>query len=95
MAPPSAGKQPQQTHSHQGHHQPRGGQQPVSRDLGRIIRESSKLQAPRGEGDDEGVRAAATGRAGLDGHLQAIEARQRKALEFYLRACALRLSQGQ
>ena len=53
--------------------------QPMSRNLVRIIRESSCLEGcgqPLGE------------------HLAAIEARQAKALEFYLRACALRLDQG-
>lgn len=56
----------------------RGGGQPVSRDLVRIIRESSRAE--------EG--------ATLTEHLQAVEARQAKAVEFYLRACALRLSQA-
>jgi hypothetical protein len=56
----------------------RGGGQPVSRDLVRIIRESSKAE--------DG--------ATLTEHLQAVEARQAKAVEFYLRACALRLSQA-
>ena len=54
------------------------GSQPVSRDLVRIIRESSKAE----------------GGATLVEHLQAVEARQTKAVEFYLRACALRLSQA-
>lgn len=52
--------------------------QPVSRELARIIRENSRLE-PRGEP------------AGLGGHVSAIEERQSKALEFYLRGCALRL----
>jgi hypothetical protein len=51
--------------------------QPMSRNLVRIIRESSRLDG-----------------GGLGEHLAAIEARQAKALEFYLRACALRLDQG-
>jgi hypothetical protein len=49
---------------------------PVSRDLARIIRESSKAE-----------QAVA-----LSEHLQALEERQCKAVEFYLRACAQRLS---
>jgi hypothetical protein len=60
-----------------------GGGQPVSRDLARIIRESSKKQLEGGAD------------ASLDEHLQCIEARQTKAVEFYLRACAARLAQGQ
>lgn len=63
-----------------------GGGQPVSRDLARIIRESSKKQL-----EGAGCGADTT----LDEHLQAIEARQIKAIEFYLRACAARLAQGQ
>ncbi len=59
-----------------------GGGQPVSRDLARIIRESSKKQLAGAD-------------APLDEHLQVIEARQTKAVEFYLRACAARLAQGQ
>ena len=51
---------------------------PVSRDLVRIIRESSKLE----------------GGVTLTDHLSAIDARQAKAVEFYLRACALRLAQS-
>jgi hypothetical protein len=51
--------------------------QPVSRDLARIIRESSK-----------GEQAAVS----LNEHLQALEDRQCKAVEFYLRACAQRLA---
>ena len=52
---------------------------PVSRDLVRIIRESSKL--------DQGNNS-------LSDHVKSIEDRQAKAVEFYLRACALRLDQG-
>lgn len=59
-----------------------GGGQPVSRDLARIIRESSKKQLVGAD-------------APLGDHLQAIEERQTKAVEFYLRACAARLAQGQ
>jgi hypothetical protein len=51
---------------------------PVSRDLVRIVRESSRL---------EGANLS------LNDHVRAVEARQAKALEFYLRACALRLEQ--
>lgn len=50
--------------------------QPVSRDLVRIIKENSKL-------DSNG--------ASLNDHLQSVDERQSKALEFYLRACSLRL----
>jgi hypothetical protein len=52
---------------------------PVSRDLMRIVRESSRLE----------------GAGGVAVHVRAVEARQAKAIEFYLRACALRLDQGQ
>jgi hypothetical protein len=52
---------------------------PVSRDLMRIVRESSRL----GGAD-----------ATLSDHVSAIETRQAKAVEFYLRACALRLDQS-
>ena len=52
---------------------------PVSRHLVRIIRECSKLE---------------TANAPLDAHLAAVDVRQTKAVEFYLRACALRLEQG-
>ena len=45
----------------------------------RIIRECSKLE---------------TVNASLDTHLAAVDTRQTKAVEFYLRACALRLEQG-
>jgi hypothetical protein len=54
------------------------GGQPVSRGIVRIIRENSKLE----------------GSQPLAEHLQAVEARQASAVEFYLRACAMRLSQG-
>lgn len=50
--------------------------QPVSRDLVRIIRESSRLEPAT---------------AALDHHLNAVEGRQNQAVEFYLRACAIRL----
>lgn len=53
-----------------------GGSVPVSRDLVRIIKESSRL---------------AEAERGLSEHVQAVEERQSKAIEFYLRACALRL----
>jgi hypothetical protein len=52
---------------------------PVSRDLVRIIRESSKL---------EGSNLT------LSTHMKAVDDRQAKAVEFYLRACSLRLDQG-
>jgi hypothetical protein len=51
---------------------------PVSRDLVRIIRETSRLEAG----------------ATLTDHLAAIDARQAQEVEFYFRACALRLSQS-
>ena len=54
------------------------GGHPVSRGIVRIIRENSKLE----------------GSQPLAEHLQAVEARQACAIEFYLRACAMRLSQG-
>jgi hypothetical protein len=52
--------------------------QPVSRELARIIRDSSRLE----------------GHHTLNEHLRAVSTRQAKALEFYLRACALRLEQA-
>ena len=52
---------------------------PVSRELVRMIRTSSQLQG--------------AGHA-LGEHLQVVDAWQAKAVEFYLRACALRLDQG-
>lgn len=52
---------------------------PVSRDLVRIVKESSRLEGP-------GLT--------LDHHVRAVEERQAKSVEFYLRACALRLEQG-
>lgn len=52
---------------------------PVSRDLVRIVKESSRLEGPG---------------LSLDQHLRAVEERQAKSVEFYLRACALRLEQG-
>jgi hypothetical protein len=51
--------------------------QPVSRELVKIIRENSKLET------SEGVL--------LSDHMHAIGERQAKAVEFYLRGCALRL----
>lgn len=51
---------------------------PISRDLVRIIRESSKL--------DETTLP-------LSEHLKAIDARQVQGVEFFFRACALRLAQ--
>jgi hypothetical protein len=56
----------------------RGPSQPVSRDLVRIIREASKLDTPG---------------ASLGEHLRAVDARQAQAVEFYFRACALRLEE--
>lgn len=52
---------------------------PISRDLVRIVKESSRLEGPHHT---------------LSEHLQAVDARQAQAVEFYLRACALRLEQG-
>lgn len=52
---------------------------PVSRHLVSIIRECSKLETAGGS---------------LDEHLRAVDSRQTKAIEFYLRACALRLGKG-
>lgn len=52
---------------------------PVSRDLVRIVKESSRL---------EGVDRP------LSEHLRAVDARQAQSVEIYLRACALRLEQG-
>jgi hypothetical protein len=51
---------------------------PISRDLVRIIRESSKLE--------EATQP-------LSEHLKAIDARQVQGVEFFFRACALRLAQ--
>lgn len=51
---------------------------PVSRSLIRIIRESSRLT-------NEG--------ATLNEHLSEVDKRQTKSVEFYLRACAMRLDQ--
>lgn len=53
---------------------------PISRDLVRIVKESSRL---------EGTQHT------LSEHLCAVNARQAQSVEFYLRACALRLAQGQ
>ena len=53
---------------------------PVSRDLVKIIRDSSKL--PK----DSTV--------GLSDHLRAIDDRQSKGVEFYLRVCAMRLEKS-
>ena len=52
---------------------------PVSRELVCMIRESSRLEG-------EGLT--------LGDHLRAVDARQAKGVEFYLRACALRLDQS-
>lgn len=52
---------------------------PVSRDLVRIIRESSKT--------------AGHHNVTLGEEMQMLEERQCKAVEFYIRACALRLGQ--
>ena len=49
---------------------------PISRELGRIIRDASRL------GREE---------AFLGEHLKSIEERQAQAVEFYLRSCSLRL----
>lgn len=51
---------------------------PVSRELVRLIRESSKLDNPQ---------------ASLSEHLRAVDAKQAQAMEFYIRACVLRLEQ--
>lgn len=56
--------------------QGRSRSQPMSRELVRIIREASRA-------DQAGV--------GVSDHLEMISARQAKEIEFYLRACALRL----
>lgn len=53
--------------------------QPVSRDLVRIIREKSRLEAVD---------------APIDEHLKAVTNDQNKAVEIYLRACVLRLEQS-
>lgn len=52
---------------------------PISRDLVRIVKESSRLEDPQHT---------------LGEHLRAVDARQAQSVEFYLRACALRLEQG-
>lgn len=52
--------------------------QSISRDLARIIRDSSLLESLD---------------APLSRHLQAVEDRRAQGLEFYLRACALRLNE--
>jgi len=52
---------------------------PVSRDLVRIVKESSRLEG---------------GQHSLNEHLQAVETRHAQSVEFYLRACALRLQRG-
>ena len=51
---------------------------PVSRELIKLIREASKLDAPQ---------------ANLSEHMRAVDAKQAQAVEFYIRACALRLEQ--
>ena len=58
---------------------PKANPQPISRDLVRIIRESSKVEDTQ---------------VPLSGHMRVLEERQGKALEFYLRACALRIEQS-
>lgn len=64
---------------------PRGSMSPsrqghaISRQLVRIVRESSRLS-------DEDSDAP------LSKHLQAVDDRKAQALEFYLRACAMRLA---
>lgn len=58
---------------------PKGRPVPVSRELVRIIRETSKLEGPGHS---------------LNDHLSAVSARQAREIEFYLRACALRLGQS-
>ena len=52
---------------------------PVSRELVRLIRETSKLDAPQ---------------ATLSEHMRAVDAKQAQAIEFYIRACVLRLEQA-
>lgn len=52
---------------------------PVSRDLVRIVKESSRLEG---------------GQHSLGEHLQAVDARQAQSVEFYFRACSLRLDRG-
>jgi len=52
---------------------------PVSRELSRIIRETSRL------GRDD---------APLCEHVRSIEERQAQAIEFYLRSCVLRLGES-
>ena len=52
---------------------------PVSRELVRLIRESSKLNSPQ---------------ASLTEHVRAVDEKQAQAIEFYFRACALRLEQA-
>jgi len=57
---------------------------PVSRELVRMIRTSSQLLSSQQDG----------GPLPLSEHLRVVDVRQAKAVEFYLRACALRLEQG-
>jgi hypothetical protein len=52
---------------------------PVSRELVRLIRESSKLESPQ---------------ASLAEHIRVVDEKQAQAIEFYFRACALRLEQA-
>jgi hypothetical protein len=54
---------------------------PVSRELVRMIRTSSQLLLSQ-----QAIP--------LSEHLRVVDVRQAKAVEFYLRACALRLEQG-
>lgn len=51
----------------------------MSRELVRLIRETSKLDAPQ---------------ATLSEHMRAVDAKQAQAIEFYIRACVLRLEQA-
>lgn len=67
-------------HRTRGEIMPPRVRQPVSQELVRIVRESSGL----------GVCDASLSR-----HMQAVEDRQAQALEFYLRACAMRLEDGE
>ena len=61
---------------------------PVSRELVRMIRTSSQLLSSQQQDGGGG------GPIPLSEHLRAVDARQAKGVEFYLRACALRLEQG-
>lgn len=61
---------------------------PVSRELVRMIRTSSQLLSSQQQDGGGG------GPIPLSEHLRAVDVRQAKGVEFYLRACALRLEQG-